>query len=44
MPEPKDFFTLFGLRRRIEIDREALEAAYQRLTLEHHPDFFATGP
>ena len=44
MPEPKDFFTLFGLRRRIEIDREALEAAYQKLTLEHHPDFFATGP
>ena len=44
MPEPKDFFTLFGLRRGIEIDQEGLEAAYERLTLEHHPDFFATAP
>ena len=44
MPEPKDFFVLFGLRRCIDIDPEALEAAYERLTLEHHPDFFATAP
>ncbi len=44
MPETKDFFALFGLRRGIEIDREALEAAYERLTLDYHPDFFATAP
>lgn len=44
MQETKDFFALFGLRRSIEIDREALEAAYEKLTLEHHPDFFATAP
>jgi molecular chaperone HscB len=39
-----DPFALFGLPRRYELEREALEAAYERLTLAHHPDFLATAP
>ena len=44
MPDPEDYFELFGLPRRYPIDHAVLEAAYERLTLEHHPDFFATAP
>ena len=44
MPDPEDYFELFGLPRSYPIDRGALEGAYERLTLEHHPDFFATAP
>jgi len=44
MPDPADPFELFSLPRRYEIDRKALEAAYERLTLAHHPDFFAGAP
>jgi molecular chaperone HscB len=39
-----DHFERFDLPRRYELDRKALEAAYERLTLEHHPDFFSTAP
>ncbi len=39
-----DFFTQFGLPRQYPLDRKVLESAYERLSLEHHPDFFATAP
>lgn len=39
-----DFFTQFGLPRQYPLDRKALESAYERLSLEHHPDFFANAP
>ena len=44
MSESPDHFARFGLPRRYSIDRKALEAAYERLTLAHHPDFYATAP
>ncbi len=37
-----DYFELFGLPQSYEIDLAALDAAYEKLSLEHHPDFFAT--
>lgn len=42
MTTQPDYFELFGLPRRYALDRKALEDAYERLTLEHHPDFFTT--
>lgn len=39
-----DFFTLFGLKPGYKIDAKGLEVAYQKLTMEFHPDFFATAP
>ena len=39
-----DFFTQFGLPRQYPLDRASLDSAYERLSLEHHPDFFATAP
>ena len=36
------YFELFDLPQIFEIDLVALDAAYERLSLEHHPDFFAT--
>ena len=44
MSEQVDHFTRFALPRRYAIDRAALEAAYERLTLAHHPDFVAAAP
>lgn len=44
MSAQADPFALFELPRRYEIDRGALDAAYERLTLAHHPDFFSTAP
>ncbi len=39
-----NIFDLFGLPTAYGVDLEQLEAAYQRLTLEHHPDFVANAP
>jgi molecular chaperone HscB len=39
-----DYFTLFDLPRGYALERRALDAAYQRLTLAHHPDLVATAP
>ena len=36
------YFELFGLPQTYQIDLSALDAAYERLSLEHHPDFFST--
>ena len=45
MTTDETYFHLFGLIPSYEIDLEALDAAYERLSLEHHPDFFANaGP
>lgn len=34
-----DFFTVMGLRRSLDVDLQALEATYHRLSREVHPDF-----
>ena len=39
-----DYFARFGLPCRYALDVPALDAAYERLSLEHHPDFFSTAP
>ena len=44
MSTDNDYFGLFGLPVQYRIDRARLEQAYERLTLEHHPDFFAAAP
>lgn len=41
MTDGEDYFQLFGLPRAYEIDQGTLDAAYERLSFEHHPDFFA---
>ena len=41
MSARNDYFTLFDLPRQYLVDKAALEAAYERLTLETHPDFLA---
>ncbi len=40
----QDFFTLFGLPRRFELDERALEAAFHDLQTEVHPDRYAHLP
>ena len=40
----QDFFSLFGLPRRFDIDRPALEAAYHELHARVHPDRHAHLP
>jgi molecular chaperone HscB len=42
MMENEDHFQRLGLRRRYEIDPGELDAAYERLSLANHPDFFTT--
>ena len=42
MTSQPDYFELFGLPRRYALDRKALEEAYERMTMAHHPDFFTT--
>lgn len=37
-----NYFELFDLPKNFEIDLAALDAAYERLSMAHHPDFFAT--
>jgi molecular chaperone HscB len=40
-----NYFELFDLPQIFEIDLAALDAAYERLSMAHHPDFFSTaGP
>lgn len=43
-PATQDHFVRFGLPRAFAIDVQALEAAHQRMSMELHPDFFATAP
>ena len=38
-----DHFALLGLPPAYAMDRAAMDAAYQRLTLAMHPDFYASG-
>ena len=38
----QDFFTLFQLPRQYAIDQAALDAAWKRVSLQVHPDRFAT--
>lgn len=40
----QDFFTLFGLPRRFEVDESALESAYHELHTRVHPDRHAHLP
>lgn len=39
-----DHFARFGLPRRLEVDRQALERAYQRESFRLHPDLLAAAP
>lgn len=39
-----DFFAVMGLRRRLDVDLQALEATYHRLSREVHPDFHLHKP
>jgi molecular chaperone HscB len=39
---PADHFARFGLPRSYRVDRKALDAAYERLSFEYHPDLQAT--
>jgi molecular chaperone HscB len=41
VPPDLDHFALFGLQRRLGVDRAALDAAFLRLSREYHPDRFA---
>ena len=34
-----DYFTIFGLPRKLGIDGEALQRRFYELSREHHPDF-----
>ena len=42
MTTGKNYFKLFDLPQNFEIDLAALDAAYERLSMAHHPDFFTT--
>lgn len=44
MSVQSNYFELFSLPQRYGVDGQALDAAYERLSLEHHPDFFAASP
>ena len=41
MTPHRNFFDLLGLEPRYLLERAALDAAYERLSLENHPDLFA---
>ncbi|MDI8799439.1 Fe-S protein assembly co-chaperone HscB, partial [Salmonella enterica subsp. enterica serovar Montevideo] len=38
-----DYFTLFGLPARYQIDTQALSLRFQDLQRQYHPDKFANG-
>jgi len=40
----EDYFALFGLPRSHQVDLERLDAAYEQLSFETHPDFLVTAP
>ncbi len=44
MTPGENYFELFGLPPSYRIDRAGLDAAYEKLSLENHPDFFASAP
>ena len=44
MTSERNYFDLFGLPVSYQVDPEALEAAYERLSLETHPDFLTNAP
>jgi molecular chaperone HscB len=44
MAAPPDHFARFGLPRRYAVDLAQLDAAYERLSFAHHPDFVAGAP
>ena len=39
-----DYFSVFGLPPRYDVDLNSLEQSYHKLAAELHPDFFATAP
>ena len=39
-----DYFSVFGLPPRYDVDLQALEQNYHELATELHPDFYATAP
>ena len=39
-----DYFSVFGLPPRYDVDLQALEQNYHDLATELHPDFYATAP
>ena len=41
MTPHRNFFEILGLEPRYPLERAALDAAYERLSLENHPDLFA---
>jgi len=47
LPPSVDYFQLFGLPRAYDLDRQALDRAYEKLSFSLHPDFqhaLDTGP
>src|SRR5487761_1334287 len=38
---PEDYFVFFGLPRRLQLDRAALEKKFYQLSRKLHPDLFA---
>ncbi len=44
MTQTSVHFALFGLPRSYSVDIEALDAAYEGLSLEYHPDFYSAAP
>lgn len=42
MTATEDFFTVFGLPRRLTVDGEALRRRFYELSRTHHPDFHQT--
>jgi len=41
---PSDYFAVFGLERRLQIDEASLQRKFYQLSREYHPDHFANAP